>query len=607
MAIVQGVYSDVVEDGTGRPVPGAAVALYPVLSFGVGVLPSSVPGFAATATATTDATGSFSLRGLPADDYHVLVQYAPAGGTALTLWRYNVPVGPAGLALRSYKGRLGAAIPRTLARLLAGGTVTICCIGDGVTVGYNATGTVGGGWVARLAARIAAAFPAAGVTRYDPSGYGTTFDAPIPSWTAAPVQAQGSGASVNVINAGVTGDTVLRCIRRLGNFTSASWSPAPDLYVVMLGLGEMTTDTTRAATAADFASHLGGLVNLLRANGAEGVIGTPHANASVANLDDYANAARGVAAATASGLVDVRQLWLDHYLLGAPNDGYDPWLNTASGDHTNPTDAGHQAIGDEVFRLFDGANELPVLGPAGVGRELERVRLLNTAPSPPVFTGTWTALANANYASGREYTTSTPGDKITFAARFPDLYMLAGRWHAAGQVTATVDGALAGTYDLYRANPASTADLADYHGAIAPQERIALGGPYQDAVHSVTLTLAATRNQASTGNVWRFDGVELVRLRQAGQAVESVAPLQRVHARTGAVSFVAAASPSTTGSLSQSFPNGAPQVVATVDWNGNLYCCAVSSVATGSFQVTVFTRDGSSQTASITVHWLAIG
>src|ERR687883_730106 len=149
---VQGVYSDVVEDGTGRPVPGAAVALYPVSSFGVGVLPSSVPGFAATATATTDASGSFSLRGLPTDDYHVLVQYTPPGGTPLTLWRYNVPVGPAGLALRSYKGRLGAAIPRTLAKLLAGGTVTICCIGDGVTVGYNATGTVSGGLGGRLGA-----------------------------------------------------------------------------------------------------------------------------------------------------------------------------------------------------------------------------------------------------------------------------------------------------------------------------------------------------------------------------------------------------------------------------------------------------------------------
>src|SRR2546423_1761888 len=497
MPIWQVVNGELLEDGTGKRVLGAAAGLYPVTSFGVGVLPSSVPGFAATATATTDATGSFSLRGLPADDYHVFVQYTPPGGTPLTLWRYHVAVAPAGLALRSYKGRLGAAIPRTLARLLAGGTVTICCIGDGVTVGYNATGTVGGGWVARLAGRIAAAFPAAGVTRYDPSGYGTTFDAPIPGWTAAVVQVQGSGAAVNVINAGVTGDTVLRCIRRLSNFTPANWS--------------------------------------------------------------------------------------------------------------NPTDLGHQAIADEVFRLFDGANELPVLGPAGVGRELERVRLLNTAPTNLIFVGAWAALANAAYASGREYTTSTPGDRITFAARFIDLYMLAGHWHDAGQVTVTVDGALAGTYDLYRANPASTADLADYHGAVAPQERMALGGPYQDAVHGVTLTLAATRNQASTGNVWRFDAVELVRVRQAGQAVESVAPLQRVQAGAAAVSLAAAASASTTVSFAQSFPNGAPQVVATVDWNGNLYCCAVSSVATGSFQVTVFTRDGSSQTVSITVHWLAIG
>src|SRR5438105_4122917 len=119
MAIVQGVYSDVVEDGAGKPVPGATVALYPVSSFGVGVLPASVPGFAATATATTDATGSFSLRGLPVDDYHVLIQYMPSGGTQLTLWRYHVAVAPQGFARRSFAGRLGSAIPRTLARLLA--------------------------------------------------------------------------------------------------------------------------------------------------------------------------------------------------------------------------------------------------------------------------------------------------------------------------------------------------------------------------------------------------------------------------------------------------------------------------------------------------------
>src|SRR5437764_11495690 len=120
---VQGVYSEVVEDGTGKPVPGAAVALYPVSSFGVGVLPSSVPGFAATATATTDAAGSFSLRGLPVDDYHVLVQYMPPGSAQPTLWRYHVAVEPAGLALRAYQGRLSAARPRPGPRPLPGAPV----------------------------------------------------------------------------------------------------------------------------------------------------------------------------------------------------------------------------------------------------------------------------------------------------------------------------------------------------------------------------------------------------------------------------------------------------------------------------------------------------
>lgn len=615
MPFEQGVYSDVVLNQAGQPVQGATVALYLVSAFGNGVLPAGAPPAPApstgpAATATTDAGGSFSLRGLSPDDYHVLATYTPPGGTPVALWRYNVAIGPQGSVLRSFKHGQAAAIPRTLVKLLTGQPLTIVCVGDGVTVGYNATGTVGGGWVARLASRLAGAFPASGVTRFDPTGYGATLDAPIPSWTAVAVQA-GVNGSVAVVNAGVTGDTALRCIRRLANFTAASWFPPPDCYVIALGLGEMTADTTRAATPADYAAHLTGLVNLLRANGAEAVICTPHAGPAPSltpyQFDDYANAARQVAAACGCGLADVRQLWLDHYSSTAPNDGYDPWLNTASGDHSNPTDAGHQAIGDEVFKAFDAYNELPLAGRIGAGTEFERVLLLNTAPTPLVFTGTWAVGTDANAASGRDMVTSTTGDRITFNARFSDLYMLCRRWKDSGQVTVTVDGALFGTFDLYRANPVSTSDLGDFNGALAPRDRLPLALGLSDTVHSVVLTLAATRNAASAGYTWRFDAVELLRQRQAGQTVEAVKPLQHIESGVASCVLAAAAIGGVAVTFAQPYTNGLPQVLATSAFATGDYFGVVGTPTSTGVTIYAARRDGTNVNATVPMHWLAIG
>ncbi len=615
MPYVQGVYGDAVLDGNGHPIAGASVALYSVSAWANGVLPtgsppSPAPSAGPAATATTDATGSFSARQLAPDDYHVLVTYTPPGGTPVALWRYNVSVGPQGAVARAVKHGLGSGIPRTLVKLLSGQAMTIVCIGDGVTVGYNATGTVSGGWVARLASRIAAAFPSYGVTRYDPNNYGVTLDGPIPSWTGSVVQAQGTGGAVAVVNAGVTADTTLRCIRRLTNFTAASWFPPPDLYVIALGLGEMSADPTRAATAADLVGHLIGFINLLRAGGAEALLCTPHAGPAPAlggAFDDYANAVRGVAAATGCGLVDVRQLWLDHYDPTQPNDGYGTWLNTSGGDHVNPTDAGHQAIGDEVYKAFDAYGELPVAGRIGTGTEFERVALLNSAPTPLVFTGSWASGTDANALSGRDEVTSTPGDKITFEARFSDLHMLCRRWKDSGQVTVTVDGALFGTVDLYRANPASTVDLGDYNGAIAPRERVALALGLADTVHAVVLQLAATKNPASSGYTWRFDAVELLRQRQAGQAVEAAAPVQRIQSGVASCVLAGANAGGVNVAFSPAYPNAAPVVVATVAWSTPDYFAFVGTPTPAGVFVYAGRRDGTNVTATVPVQWMAIG
>src|SRR6185312_10054249 len=229
------------------------------------------------------------LAGLPPDDYHLLVVAVPPGGAASGSWRYNVPIS-AYDALRRVTGAVRAgALPRTLARLAAGQSVTIFCAGDEVTVGAGATGTTAGGWVALLAARLAALYPQATVIRQDPINSAVTQDGLIPGWTAVTVQTGSGVQTITVVNGGVQGDTVLRFLRRFADLT-AGW-PGADLLIASFGLYESTAGLSQQyETAADFASHLESLVNIARTfTQAELLLCTPAVSTGAA--DDYADAA----------------------------------------------------------------------------------------------------------------------------------------------------------------------------------------------------------------------------------------------------------------------------------------------------------------------------
>ena len=534
----------------------------------------------------------------------------------MTAWRYGVAVAPYEGGRRTAAHRAGAAIPRTLARLLGGLPVSIMCIGEGTTLGYDATGTVSGGWVADLASRLATAVPAARVTRYDPVAYATTLDAAIPGWTAIAVGAETPGATplqqVSVINAGVSGDTALRALRRTANFTAASWSPPPDCYIVLLGLGEMDPDPGTHVTAADFAAHLTGLVDALRAGGAEALLCTPHVCPPPGG-DAYADAVRSVAALAGCGLVDLRALWQDHHDPAAPNDGYGAWLDTTAGNHTNPTDAGHHAIGDEVYQAFDPLGALPLSLSAGDGAApgasaWERVRLLNTSGLLR-YSGGWMEHTDFAFApllaSPRELRARTPGDRVAFSARCTDVYMLCRRWRDGGRVTVTVDGATLGTVDLYRALPAATLDLTDVDGAIAPRDRVPLALGLADAVHTITLTLAATANPAAQGTLWRFDALELLRPRPGGLAVEGTEPLQRAQRGTATVALANAPSGAATIVFPEPYRGAAPAVVAQSP--DPAYYTVVGGVSGTSATITLVHYAHIPVTDTQAVTWLAFG
>jgi lysophospholipase L1-like esterase len=608
-------YSDAVLGAGGVAVAGATVTCYPTSAFALGTLPTgTAPGPTPTATAVTDANGQFTLTGLPPDDYHLLVVATPPGGTATANWRYNVPILAYDAVRRVVGAERAGALPRVLSRLAAGQPIVIFCAGDEVTMGAGATGTVAGGWVALLAARLAALYPHATVSRQDPINAGVTQDGPIPGWTPITVQTGSGVGTITVVNGGVQGDTVLRFLRRFANLTT-SW-PAADLLIAGFGLNESTTGAAQQYEGAvDFAAHLESLVNIVRTlSQAEVLLCTPAL--STGAIDDYAAAVRTVAARAGCDLADLRQLFLDRYTAGGPDGGYDPWLNTALSS-VLPTDLGHAAIAGEIARHFAPLTAVPFAGgPYGAGKSWEMDRLPFGAAQIAYGGSGWTThtgyQGSALSASGgqSEGVTNHPGDSLTIGGRFSELSLLCRRFSDCGQIGVRVDGGPSTTIDLYRAYPTSTSDLTDSNGASAPQERVLLAHGLADVVHTVTVTLLSTINPASTGTYWRVEALEVGRWRRHGYQVEANEAQTRIQQGTVTFPFVSQSSVVLVITFPQPFtaPPAAgvlPAVVATsLD---PAYEVAAGAITLTGFNLTLYRRDGTTVTANPGACWVGLG
>ena len=607
-------YSDTVLGAGGAPVTGAVVTCYPTSAFALGTVPTgSTPGPVPTATAATDANGQFTLSGLPPDDYHLLAVFTPPGGAAIANWRYNVPVLAYDAVRRVVGAERAGGLPRALARLAAGQPITIFCAGDEVTMGAGATGTVTGGWVALLTARLAALYPSAAVIRQDPINAGVTQDGPIPGWTAITVQTGSGAATITVVNGGVQGDTVLRFLRRFANLTT-SW-PAADVVIAGFGLNESTAGAAQQYEgAADFAAHLESLVNVVRTfTQAEIVLCTPALGTGA--IDDYAGAVRTAAARGGCDLADLRQLFLDRYVAGGPNGGYDPWLNTAVSSIL-PTDLGHAAIAGEIALHFAPLTAVPFAGgPYGAGKSWELARLPYNAAQIAYGGSGWTthtgyqgSTLSASDGQG-EGVTNHPGDSLTIGGRFSELSLLCRRFSDCGQIGVRVDGGAQTVIDLYRAYPASTSDLSDSNGASAPQDRVLLAHGLSDAVHTATLTLLSTANPAGTGTYWRVEALELGRWRQHGYQVEANEAQTRIQQGTVSFPFVSQSSVVLVINFPQAFTAPAagvlPAVVATsLD---PAYEVAAGAITLTGFNLTIYRRDGTAVTANPGACWVGVG
>jgi lysophospholipase L1-like esterase len=608
--------ADVVFDGAGKPLIGATIHLLRANDFATP--PTTDPGSAFyVATTTSGAGGTFSFDHLVPDDYHLLVLYD--GQLSFCYHLAALPVEVTRTAAR--EGRL--LVPRTLERILAGESVVIHCVGDSITVGYNSTGTVGGGYVQRLGVLIGQQLaPMAQVVRYDPNAYGTLSDGPITGWNGPTIIQLGGPQVIQLVNNGVSGDTVQRVLRRIGNLTG--WSPPIDLFVIYLGINDsLVTDSSKFVTPADFASGIRSLVEVLRTYypQAELVLCTPHHNdqpesTSHYTLDEYAMATRRAALETGTALVDLRQLWQDHFDGTAINDGYGNWLDCSGGNHTHPTDAGHQAIAEEIFKIFGTpglqagrSQRIQTVGPRQHYKELEVVRLPNTNPAL-VFAGSGWSSYTPSALTGLSYSpslmrASTAGNSMSWTGRCQDVCLLLRRGRDCGQIGVSIDGGPVTSYDLYRAYPTTISDTSE-DGAVYPMDRLWIARGLAEGEHTVVVRVLGTNSPASAGSAIYLDGLEVTRWSYRARKVES--PFELSQLQYG--SFTAQLAGSYFGTVAVSFPRpfrsgNMPVVVAST--NQVDHYCTVDSINNTGCTIRVVRRDGAAETATVTGQWLAVG
>jgi hypothetical protein len=244
------------------------------------------------------------------------------------------------------------------------------------------------------------------------------------------------------------------------------------------------------------------------------------------------------------------------------------------------------------------------------GKSWELVRLPFTSSQLTLAGAGWTPHggyqdSGLSSEGGFEEVTSHAGDTVTVTGRFVDLAMLCRRGSDCGQVSVALDGGSPVTFDLYRGNPASTSDLADAAGATMPQERVVLSRGLADAVHTAVITLLSSKNAASSGHNWRFESVELGRMRRHGYEVEANDGGLRLQSGAAAVALVGASAGSVPITFATPCTSADPVVVATA--GDAAHYAFVGAITQTGFSLGAARRDGSAATENVICTWMAFG
>ncbi len=236
----------------------------------------------------------------------------------------------------------------------------IFIIGDSVTQGSGASDPVRLDYTAKFAEKLAAQMPEKSIYRVDGKPRGDYLGMAYPNATKyVPVQRVTGEGKITVVRCGIGGNTVQKIIDRSPDYINKKIDGhTGDLFIIMSGINDFDSeayDLTKYASPPKYKANLNTLVAKIKEAHPDSdiILMTP---TTVRNdghcLDLYAEQVIAVGASHNIAVVDQHKLWMDHFEEGVGPYGQGDWLS--EGDSCHPTDAGHEAIADEMIRCLFG-------------------------------------------------------------------------------------------------------------------------------------------------------------------------------------------------------------------------------------------------------------
>lgn len=227
-------------------------------------------------------------------------------------------------------------------------------VGDSITWGRTYC-TDEETYCAKFAQLTARKFPHIGVIRYD--GIYPKENGPIKAYgKGILVQAGEKEQKITVVRSGVGGDTVMRALRRIDDYTGCVVdNQQPDLLIMMFGVNDsLAGDPRKYVSSEQFKVNYLELLEQVenKTNGAEIVLMTPTYNdlgdSLKSCLDPYSRKVREIAEEKHCLLIDLHQMWMDHLVLGSGNFGQRDWLGAVNGDSTHPTPLASEVMAQKI-------------------------------------------------------------------------------------------------------------------------------------------------------------------------------------------------------------------------------------------------------------------